>query len=95
MNLNIAIRSEQRNESQETHKNVEADRQMLIQAAIVRIMKTRKTLRHVQLVTEVIEQLQSRFKPSVPSIKKQIDTLIDKDYLCRSEETRDLLNYVA
>ncbi|KAH7418933.1 Cullin family-domain-containing protein [Cadophora sp. MPI-SDFR-AT-0126] len=81
-------------ENQDTHERVQKDRQYETQAAIVRIMKSRKSLAHPQLVAEVIEQTKKRGAVEVTEIKEQIDKLLDKDYLERDDET-NMYVYVA
>jgi len=76
-----------------THASIEEDRKMFLQAAIVRIMKTRRTLKHVDLVQEVIDMAKGRFVPQVPMIKKCIELLLDKNYIERQEQTEYV--YVA
>ncbi|PVU92263.1 hypothetical protein BB559_003763 [Furculomyces boomerangus] len=95
MNLNMPLKADQKKEAIEASKAIREDRRIVIQAAIVRIMKTKKSLKHSLLVNETISQLISRFKPSVPDIKRAIDALIDMEYIERASGTTDTYNYLA
>ncbi|KAH9794575.1 Cullin-1 [Citrus sinensis] len=64
-------------------EDVDKDRWYAIDAASVRIMKSRKVLGHQQLVSECIELLGRMFKPAVKAFKKRIEGLISQDYLER------------
>ena len=57
---------------------------MQIDAAIVRIMKTRKSLSHKLLVQELLIQL--KFPIRAQDLKKRIESLIDREYLERDEQ---------
>ena len=63
---------ETREENKQTHERVAADRQYETQAAIVRIMKSKKRVKHAVLVTEVIDALKSRGHVNPEDIKGQI-----------------------
>jgi cullin-4 len=64
---------ETKEENQETHQRVAQDRQFETQAAIVRIMKSRKTMTHANLVAEVINQTKKRGAVDTSEIKKNIE----------------------
>lgn len=74
---------------------VEEDRKPQIEAAIVRIMKARRTLDHHSIVTEVTRQLSSRFMPNPTVIKKRIESLIEREFIERDEKDRKLYRYLA
>lgn len=95
ININVPLRLETTQEEETTNRTIEDERMYEIQAAIVRVMKMRKTLIHNELITEVINQLKARFKPKIPAMKLQIEKLIERDYIARVKDTKDRYNYVA
>jgi cullin 1 len=58
-------------------------------------MKMRKTLKYGQLIAETLTQLTSRFNPKVPSVKKAIDVLIEREYIKRQESSFETIEYIA
>ncbi|THU69714.1 hypothetical protein C4D60_Mb08t17290 [Musa balbisiana] len=91
----VAAQKESEPEKQETRQRVEEDRKPQIEAAIVRIMKSRRVLDHNTIVTEVTSQLQSRFLPNPVIIKKRIESLIEREFLERDKADRKLYRYLA
>ena len=75
-------------------KKVEEDRSIIIEAAIVRIMKARKTLAHQQLVGEVLSQL-AFFRPNPKAVKGRIEALIGREFLERDADNPNTYKYVA
>lgn len=79
--------AEQQRDSKETHALVETERKLLIQATIVRVMKARKTLPYQQLEVEVFTQVRARFTPNPAMVRKNVETLIEREYLRRDESS--------
>ena len=88
-------KAENDKEKRETASVVEKDRAHQIEASIVRTMKQRKQLGHQDLVMEVIGQLKNRFAPDLTSLKKRIESLIERDYLERVEGSRETYRYLV
>jgi len=66
-----------------------------VEAALVRVMKARKTLDHNNLLAEVVKQLSARFAVEPAFIKKRIDSLIEREYIQRDKDNRRLYHYLA
>ncbi|KAJ8072146.1 ubiquitin ligase (cullin) of SCF [Marasmius tenuissimus] len=95
VNLNLPIKAEVKAEAKDVLKTVDADRRIVIEATIVRVMKARKTMKNQQLIQEVISQISHRFAPRIPDIKKSIESLLEKEYIERVDSQKDMFQYVA
>ncbi|CAA0822293.1 Cullin-3A [Striga hermonthica] len=91
----VVAQKESEPEKQETRQRVEEDRKPQIEAAIVRIMKSRRVLDHNNIIAEVTKQLQSRFLANPGEIKKRIESLIEREFLERDNGDRRLYRYLA
>ena len=82
-------------EDKQTRESILRDRNLMVQACIVRIMKTRQMASHKDLMMEVISQTSHRFNAPVSLIKKCIESLIDKEYIERKGGSSDVYQYVS
>lgn len=80
-------------EDQQTTERVFMERHFEIDAAIVRILKTRRTLTHANLIAELFAQLRFPFK--VGDLKKRIESLIEREYLERDANSPQTYHYLA
>merc|ERR1712113_706484 len=91
--INTVQMREKPGESKATHARVFRDRQHTVDAALVRIMKTRKSLPHTRLLSECLMML--RFPCEISDVKRRIDNLIEREYMERDEENNNLYHYIA
>lgn len=89
--LKLPIPSQDENFEKE---KVAEDRNHAIDASIVRIMKSRKSLAHNNLMSEVINAL-TQFRPQIRDIKVRIENLIQREFLARDAQDNNLYNYLA
>ncbi|KAL1115891.1 hypothetical protein AAG570_006180 [Ranatra chinensis] len=94
LRISTALQKESPQELEQTVTAVDEDRKLYLQAAIVRIMKSRKVLKHNALIQEVLSQSKA-FAPAISMIKKCIEALIDKQYIERTPNSSDEYSYVA
>ncbi|KAI6655075.1 Cullin-4B-like [Oopsacas minuta] len=91
--INQVQMKESEEENDKTRTKVIYDRNMQMDAGIMRIMKTRKKLNHSNLLRELSEQ--SNFPIRQADFKKRIENLIEHDYIKRNEDEPNLYEYLA
>lgn len=82
-------------EKEEVQQAIVEGRKHMVNAAIVRIMKSRQSVKHNELVAELVKQLHGRFQPLTILMKQRIEDLIEKEYLKRDDDDRTVYHYVA
>ncbi|KAI9245959.1 Cullin family-domain-containing protein [Sporodiniella umbellata] len=74
-------------EKKQIESKVTINRQHQLEAAIVRIMKSSKTLPQEDLFSEIVKQL--KFPLDIVEFKRKIQSLIERDYIARDPNNKD------
>ena len=92
----IAHAKENKNlEKADITDKVDEDRRHIVEATIVKIMKTRRKIEHNALITEATKILSQKFNPDPMMIKKRIEQLIEREYMERDSDDRRFYKYIA
>ena len=80
--------------SSKINADVKCDREVKIDATIVRIAKARKSVTHIDLIGEVLHQI-SMFHPDIKMVKHRIEGLIEREYLRRNFVDNSIYEYIS
>jgi len=82
-------------DSSKIKEKTQEERGFRIEAAIVRVMKSRNVMNQQELIAESTKQLTKYFKPNVRIVKKRIESLMEREYLKRDENDHRIIHYLA
>lgn len=91
----VMIRSETNEERAKTERIMQRERNPEIEAAIVRVMKSRKKMHFTELIEETAKQLQHRFMPHPQDVKKRVEVLVEREFIARDPNDRQMYHYAA
>ncbi|CAG9310481.1 unnamed protein product [Blepharisma stoltei] len=69
------------------------ERRNIIDSILIKIAKKSKIIKHQDMIEEVLQEMQN-FKPRVPMINDQIESLINREFLMRSENDNTVYHYI-
>lgn len=75
-------------------ERITQDRSHAVDAALVRIMKSRKQMTVLDLRLDVVTLMQT-FKPDDALIKKRMESLIEREYMERDKNDPNIIIYKA
>ena len=94
--INFIVRKTLKNRGTEGDKDkIDENRKYMIEAAIVKNMKSKKTSRFQELAADVRRLLQDHFQPPDNLLRIMIDDLIKREFLERDENDMNVYNYKA
>lgn len=74
--------------------NLDEDRRYELEAAIVRVMKARRTLSHNDLLVEVANLLRNRYTPSAAAFERRVNALVEREHLERATDDPEVYSYL-
>jgi hypothetical protein len=80
---------------QQSEQQISHERKFVVEASIVRVMKSQRRLQHEQLVSKLVDRLKSQFKVDPAMVKARVHDLVDRDYLELDETDPSTYLYVA
>lgn len=94
--VNFLVRKTLKSRGGEADKNnIDEFRKMMIESAVVRIMKSHKVCRFQELATDVRKTLQDHFQPPDTLLRVMIDDLIRREFLERDDNDMNVYKYKA
>ena len=72
---------------------IEEDRSMAIDGMIVKILKSKKKMEYKEVINYILTNLE-RFRVKVESIKKRINSLIERELIGRDKNDANILTYI-
>lgn len=82
-------------EAKEIKDKTQEDRNMKMELALVRVMKSRNVCTLNELIAEASNQLMPFFRPDIKQMKKRIEALMERGFMRRDDADQRKIHYVA
>lgn len=82
----IAFKEDEQKEDKHTLETFNKESKWILQAAMVRVMKSKKVLDHNNLIAEVVNEVKGKFKVEMTKMNACIENMIEKEYMDRDPD---------
>jgi cullin 3 len=83
------------NSEEKQGESVYLERKYIIESNIIRIMKSKKSIQHQDLLNEVLSAVNHIFVPEISVIKQRIESLLERGYIARATDCYTTYVYTA